>query len=248
MTIDKTKYRKLEAHEILREGDRYGDDLAGYTGYAGNSAGLCPANEYYRAIRPSVKPGYRWADAGEECKLYAPGDVRELSERNPICLDAQGREKDDAGGWTNADHGAVMPWPEDPRLAPAPEGSTPEAPTGKKPEVRGQRVVISPIYDETNADEGWTVTAFQFTPETPVLPDAAVWPKAPEYDPVHKPAHYDFGIEPMAAIFSWELNFARGCAVKYIARAGRKDASKELEALKKAREYLDREIKRMEGE
>ena len=43
------------------------------------------------------------------------------------------------------------------------------------------------------------------------------------------------------------LNFCRGSAVKYLARAGRKDPTKELEDLRKARWYVDREIKRLEG-
>lgn len=44
------------------------------------------------------------------------------------------------------------------------------------------------------------------------------------------------------------LNFNRGNAVKYIARAGRKDAMKTIEDLKKARWYIDRELKRLGDE
>lgn len=43
------------------------------------------------------------------------------------------------------------------------------------------------------------------------------------------------------------LNFNRGNAVKYIARAGKKDAAKELEDLLKAEFYLKREIQRLEA-
>ena len=39
----------------------------------------------------------------------------------------------------------------------------------------------------------------------------------------------------------------RGNAVKYITRAGKKDQSKELEDLEKARFYLDWEINRLKG-
>ena len=63
---------------------------------------------------------------------------------------------------------------------------------------------------------------------------------------ITKPPHYTFSdIEPIDAIEAWELGYHRGNAVKYIARAGRK--GDELEDLMKARWYLEREIKRLEG-
>jgi len=72
-------------------------------------------------------------------------------------------------------------------------------------------------------------------------------------DPINHPAHYTFGrIEVMDAIEAWDLNFARGCVVKYTARAGRKGRNaeerqrNEIEDLKKARWYIDREIERLE--
>ena len=72
-------------------------------------------------------------------------------------------------------------------------------------------------------------------------------------DPINHPSHYTFGsVEVMDAIEAWGLNFARGCVVKYVARAGRKGATPadwertELEDLRKARWYVDREIKRLE--
>ena len=61
-----------------------------------------------------------------------------------------------------------------------------------------------------------------------------------------EPAHYRIGIEPIAAIESWQLGFCLGNTVKYIARAGHKDPTKTVEDLKKARWYLDREIARLE--
>ena len=68
-------------------------------------------------------------------------------------------------------------------------------------------------------------------------------------DAVNHPSHYTFGrYEVLDVIEDWGLNYHRGCVVKYIARAGRKDPSKELEDLQKARFYLDREIKQMEAE
>lgn len=44
------------------------------------------------------------------------------------------------------------------------------------------------------------------------------------------------------------MNFCRGNAVKYIARAGLKDPDKELEDLQKAAWYINREINRIKGE
>ena len=66
-------------------------------------------------------------------------------------------------------------------------------------------------------------------------------------DAVNRPAHYADGkIEVIDFIEDKGLNFHRGNAVKYIARAGKKDKSKEIEDLQKAIWYLNREIKRLE--
>ena len=68
------------------------------------------------------------------------------------------------------------------------------------------------------------------------------------YDPVTHPAHYTFGkFEVIDVINDWELNFNRGNAVKYIARAGKKNPDKEIEDLEKAVFYLQDEIKRLEA-
>lgn len=65
-------------------------------------------------------------------------------------------------------------------------------------------------------------------------------------DDVNSPAHYTSGkFEVIDVIEDWALNFNRGNAIKYIARAGRKDASKETEDLQKAIWYLTREINRI---
>lgn len=67
-------------------------------------------------------------------------------------------------------------------------------------------------------------------------------------DAVNHPAHYTDGkIEVIAFIEDKGLNFHRGNAVKYISRAGKKEPAKEVEDLKKARWYIDREIRRLEG-
>lgn len=67
------------------------------------------------------------------------------------------------------------------------------------------------------------------------------------FDPAN-PAHYRIGgIEVIDAIDAWDLGFALGNCVKYVARAGRKDPSKTVEDLAKARWYLDHEIARLGG-
>ena len=62
-------------------------------------------------------------------------------------------------------------------------------------------------------------------------------------DAVNHPSHYNIGsIEPIDAIYEWQLNFNLGNTVKYIARAGHKGDA--IEDLEKARFYLDDEIRR----
>jgi hypothetical protein len=67
---------------------------------------------------------------------------------------------------------------------------------------------------------------------------------------VNHPSHYAEGWSNGAEVIdiTENLNFNRGNAVKYIARAGRKDAMKTIEDLKKARWYIDRELKRLGDE
>ena len=67
---------------------------------------------------------------------------------------------------------------------------------------------------------------------------------APAVDAIN-PAHYRLGnTEVIDAIEDWQLGFHLGNSVKYIARAGKKDSTKPVEDLKKARWYLDRAILR----
>jgi len=70
--------------------------------------------------------------------------------------------------------------------------------------------------------------------------------KSIRHDPVTNPSHYKAknGFEVLAIIEAFDLNFHRGNTVKYILRAPNKN--NELEDLKKARFYLDREIKNLE--
>tara|TARA_R110000868_G_scaffold66014_14_gene197070 strand:- start:3826 stop:4167 length:342 start_codon:yes stop_codon:yes gene_type:complete len=66
-------------------------------------------------------------------------------------------------------------------------------------------------------------------------------------DAINKPAHYNSGkFEVIDVIEDWNLGFNLGNTVKYISRAGKKDPTKHLEDLKKARWYLDREINNLD--
>lgn len=74
----------------------------------------------------------------------------------------------------------------------------------------------------------------------------AVIHKTETTDMVNHPPHYTFGkYEVLDVIEDWGLNYNRSCVIKYIARAGKKQ--NELEDLKKARFYLDREIHNLGG-
>lgn len=71
--------------------------------------------------------------------------------------------------------------------------------------------------------------------------------KLSENDNVNHPSHYTDGkIEVIDFIEDKKLNYHRGNVVKYVSRAGKKDPSKEIEDLKKAQWYLNREIQRLE--
>jgi hypothetical protein len=62
---------------------------------------------------------------------------------------------------------------------------------------------------------------------------------------VNHPSHYNTGkIEVIDFIEDQKLNFNTGNAVKYIARAGKKNPEKEQEDIEKAIWYLQRELNR----
>lgn len=68
---------------------------------------------------------------------------------------------------------------------------------------------------------------------------------------VNHPSHYggaDNPTEAIKVIEAWQLGFNLGNTVKYISRAGKKSKETNLEDLKKARWYLDREISNLEQE
>ena len=60
---------------------------------------------------------------------------------------------------------------------------------------------------------------------------------------VNHPSHYNSGkYEVIDIIDDWKLDFCLGNAVKYIARAGKKDPTKTIEDLEKAIWYINHEI------
>lgn len=69
-------------------------------------------------------------------------------------------------------------------------------------------------------------------------------------DMVNHPDHYggDTPYEVIKVIRAWGLGFDLGNAVKYIARAGKKDPAKHVEDLEKAVFYLEDEIKHIRAE
>ena len=69
----------------------------------------------------------------------------------------------------------------------------------------------------------------------------------PVKDLIHHPAHYCYSeYEPKDVIRAWGLNFNLGSAVKYIARAGRKDDI--VQELSKAKQFIEFEIEAIEKE
>lgn len=63
------------------------------------------------------------------------------------------------------------------------------------------------------------------------------------YDMINHPKHYTRGkIEVVDFIEDQRLNYHRGNVIKYICRAGFKDPSKEIEDLRKAKWFIEREI------
>lgn len=69
------------------------------------------------------------------------------------------------------------------------------------------------------------------------------------FEAIVHPPHYggaDNVYEVIKVIEAWNLSFCLGNTVKYISRAGKKDPTKTIEDLKKARWYLDRQISNLE--
>ena len=68
------------------------------------------------------------------------------------------------------------------------------------------------------------------------------------HDPVEHPAHYTSRVPGIECIQVTEhFDFNRGNAIKYIWRAGEKDPKREIEDLRKAAWYINREIAKLEA-
>lgn len=64
-----------------------------------------------------------------------------------------------------------------------------------------------------------------------------------KYDNIHKPKHYNLGIETIDYINSWNMGYMEGNIIKYITRYKYKNG---LEDLKKAQDYIEKLIKVVE--
>lgn len=97
-----------------------------------------------------------------------------------------------------------------------------------------RQVPVEQVREEMGMGEAECCVAetYDRKPHAPPIPDV-----------VNHPPHYTRGtIEPIDFIESQEFNFALGCVVKYVTRAGHK--GDRLEDLEKAKWYLQREIDR----
>jgi len=95
-----------------------------------------------------------------------------------------------------------------------------------------------------NGDETWTERVAVY-PTSAGL-ELSADPGGPPHDPVNRPKHYTShpsGVECIT--ITQHMNFCRGNAIKYIWRAGEK--ADEVEDLRKARFYIDKEIERLEA-
>ena len=73
--------------------------------------------------------------------------------------------------------------------------------------------------------------------------------EAEDANPAIEPGYYRRGgIEVIDFIEAYDLNYYLATAVKYIARAGRKDPAKTVEDLEKAGWYIRRNVERIKRE
>jgi len=70
-----------------------------------------------------------------------------------------------------------------------------------------------------------------------------------EFNEVSRPAHYTSSkVEVIDAIEAWGLGYHLGNVVKYVARAGKKNPTKDIQDLEKAAWYLNRRIEKLKEE
>lgn len=122
------------------------------------------------------------------------------------------------------------------------ENGTPFVETESAVSMDWSGLLLGPARDKYTAEQGCrTADTPPPEPGSTVMRSVDVQP-----DLVNRPAHYPRGqIEVISAIEDWQLGYHRGQVIKYVARAGHKDATKEVEDLQKAKWYLEREILRL---
>ncbi|MCX4554114.1 DUF3310 domain-containing protein [Streptomyces sp. NBC_01500] len=111
----------------------------------------------------------------------------------------------------------------------------------------GVHVLLDNGY-ECGTDEDYLTLESEYEAlSAPPLSDATKVVK--RSDAVNHPSHYTDGWSNGSEVIdiTEHMAFNRGNAVKYLARAGKKDPDKELEDLKKAAWYINREIERLEN-
>lgn len=102
-------------------------------------------------------------------------------------------------------------------------------------------------WDVKRASKGFEDAAREVIAKKPVFELAG----EPAKEQIDGPAHYGGKENPYEAIKvirAWGLGFNLGNLVKYVARAGKKPGESTLKDLKKARWYLDDEIKHLEAQ
>jgi len=103
------------------------------------------------------------------------------------------------------------------------------------------------IYTDPATRRSFTTPPYLYDPHPDHAPNLrAMVEQVRDTDPVNHPAHYTRHPSGVECIQITEhMTFCMGNAVKYIWRAGEK--GNQLQDLKKARWYIDREISRLEG-
>ena len=68
-----------------------------------------------------------------------------------------------------------------------------------------------------------------------------------QMESIMTPEHYNnSGVDVIDLCEAYNLSFVKGNIVKYICRAGKKEGETEVEALLKAKSYLDRALQELE--
>ena len=108
------------------------------------------------------------------------------------------------------------------------------------------RHVLPAVYStwiDTGSDTPEEVAAASALTDALLLWASMSDPTAAAPVPASNPQHYrETAVEPIDAIEAWGLSYNLGNVVKYLARAGRKGSDTRAADLRKAADYLHREI------